>query len=492
MIQVRKKIKTNMKKSIKTNYLYNLSYQLMVIMLPLITTPYVSRILGAGGIGDYSYTSGIVSYFGLAAATGTLSFAQREIAVCQNEKTKRSVLFWEIFLFRALSGALVLAAYTFFVRNFMPQYKVLYRIQYLTVFSWLADISWYFQGTENYKITSVKNSVVKIIGTALIFIFVKKVEDLWIYALIASGTALAGNLSMWGYIFREVCWPGFRKIHIFRNVKDIMELFVPVLSIQLYTVLDKTMLGSLCNTVEVGYYSQAEKIVKLALTVVSAFISVLMPRLAVLYRSGDMKNIMKYYKRALDFIFLLALPMLAGCLLLSGEFVPFFFGKGYHPVIRLMRIESLLFIILSLGQMFGNFLIAMNRQKEYTAAVTMAAAVNVILNYLFIRYADLGATGAATASVIAESVSTGVQFYFAKDLLGYRPIFRSLAKYILPTGIMAVAILTVRYFFEGFLSLVLSVVLGMTTYGVFLLICRDEMAAYILHWLLNRRKRRGL
>ncbi len=479
-----------MKKSIKINYIYNLSYQIIALAVPLVTTPYISRILGASGVGDYSYTSGIVSYFGLAAATGTVYFAQREIAVCQNDKMRRSVLFWETFLFRALSCALVFGVYTLFSLNFLTQYRTLFLIQYLTVFSWLADISWYFQGTENFRITSVRSGLVKLAGTILIFILVRERDDLWLYTLIVSGTALAGNLAMWGYAVREILWPGFKKIRIFRNVKDIMGLFVPVVSIQLYTVLDKTMLGTLCSTQEVGYYSQAEKIIRIALTLPSAFIAVLSPRMAVFYRNGDSEKIEEYYEKTLGFLFLLSMPMLAGCFLLAGEFVPVFFGKGYRPVIRLMRMESLLFIILSLGQMFGNFLIAMSRQRRYTTAVSCAAVVNVALNYVLIGRIGLGAAGACAASVSAEVVSTGMQLYFARDLLGCRPILRTFRRYVIPTGFMTVVVLAVQHCFDGAASLLLGVAAGALSYGLCLLIRREEIVMRTLRQLAEGMRRR--
>ena len=189
-------------------------YQLMAILIPLVTTPYISRILGATAIGDYSYTSGIVSYFGLVAATGTVNFAQKKIAVYESDIEKRSILFWEILLFRLLCGVLVLAGYSIFVFNYMPQYRLLYIIQYFTVFSWIADISWYFQGTENFKITSVRNTIVKLGGTVLIFLFVKEKSDLWLYTLITSAMLLLGNLTMWHYARREIIWPGISQIHI--------------------------------------------------------------------------------------------------------------------------------------------------------------------------------------------------------------------------------------------------------------------------------------
>lgn len=474
-----------MKMSIKANYIYNLAYQIIAIAVPLFTTPYISRRLGVAAIGDYSYISGIVSYFGLIAGTGTVNFARREIAVCQNDRMQRSILFWEIFFFRLLCIGLAFLIYTVYFINFMPQYRKLFCIQYLVLLSWTADITWYFQGTENFRITSVRNSMVKMTEAVFIFALVKKESDLYVYVFIISTTELIGNLTMCGRAFKEIIWPGFHRIHITENIKGIMGLFMPVLAIQLYTVLDKTMLGSLCDTTEVGYYSQAEKVIKLALTLPSALISVLLPRLAVLYRNNDIESINKYYRKTLNFIFLLSVPMLAGCFMLSTEFVPVFFGKGYDPVINLMRVECLLFVVLSLGRLFGNFLISMNRQKKYTVAVTLAAITNMILNYIFIGCMDLGAMGAAIASVVAESISTGVQLYFIKDLFGCEAIFREITGYLLPASVMMAAILMIQNFFDGIICLLLSIITGVAVYGLMLIFCKNEIVINMLQYMVN-------
>lgn len=464
-----------MKKSVRANYVYNMMYQIMAAAVPLITIPYVSRTLGAEGVGDYSYTSAIVSYFGLIAATGTATFAQREIAVRQDDRERRSVLFWEVFLFRLATGAVAAAAYTVFLLGFMPQYRTLYVIHYLTVFSWLADISWYFQGSENFRVTAVKDGAVKIAGAVLIFLFVKDAGDLWVYALIMAAAVFAGNLSMWGCVLREVDWPARGRIRVFRNTKGIMGMFVPVLSVQIFLVLDKTMLGALCDAKEVGYYAQAEKVIMLVLTVISALVPVLMPRIAVLYRKGEMEGVRRYYGKALDFIFMLALPMLAGCILVAGEFVPLFYGEGYEPVTRLMQVESLLFIVTGLGRLFGNFLMAMNRQRRYATALVVSSTLNAALNYVFIGHMRMGAAGAAMATIVSESVCTVLQLYFLKDLQGCRLILRSLARYIPPTCVMSVAVLAVRHRPDGVVSLILSVLLGAFVYGIALLIRRDEL-----------------
>ena len=461
----------------------------MAILIPLVTTPYISRILGATAIGNYSYTSGIVSYFGLVAATGTVNFAQKKIAVYESDIEKRSILFWEILLFRLLCGVFVLAGYSIFVFNYMPQYRLLYIIQYFTVFSWLADISWYFQGTENFKITSVRNTIVKLGGTVLIFLFVKEKSDLWLYTLITSSMLLLGNLTMWHYARREIIWPGISQIHILKNTGMIMELFIPVISIQLYTVLDKTMLGTLCNTTEVGYYAQAEKIVKLALTVLNALSAVLLPRIAVLYANKDIEKIREYYRKTLNFIFMLALPMLVGCVLVADEFVPVFFGNGYDEVINLLKLESSLFIILSLGQVFGNFLIPMNKQRDFTIAVTVAAVVNIVFNYIFIRTMGLGAMGAVMASVIAECVSSGIQFCAIREVLKGKDILQAFVKYLFPVAVMGIFIYGIGLVMDGIPFLIVGILGGGFVYMGILIIMKNDVIFECLEKVMMRMKK---
>lgn len=477
-----------MGKSVKVNYLYNLMYEMLAIIVPLFTTPYISRILGATAIGDYNYIYGIVTYFGLIAATGTSQYSQREIAVKQKDKMQRSILFWEIFLFRLISTVIVLFAYFLFTRFFLQEYKLLFYIHFLTIASWIADISWYFQGVENFKITAIRNSIVKIIGTVLIFTLVKTKNDLYIYTFIIAMTTLAGNLTMWIYVFKQVSFIHIDQINIFRHVKEILELFIPVIAIQLYTVFDKTMLGSLCNTTQVGYYSQAENIVKLALTCISSLFAVLLPRLTVIYRNGSIEEVNKYYYKALNFVFILALPMSIGCILVSNTFVPVFFGEGYQPVVNLLKIESILFVILSLGRLYGNFLVSMNRQNKYTFSVTCAAIINIALNYISIVMFEMGAYGVAMASVLAETISTGLQLYFLRDLLNAKALRKSFLKYLPGSILMGCVVYIVLKFFSGIAALMAAILLGISVYVITLIIQKDEQLVLAFRYLKNKVK----
>ena len=192
-------VKMDIKKSVTKNYIYNLIYQIFAIIVPLITTPYLSRVLGAENIGIYSYTLSVTTYFILFGSLGIAMYAQREIAYVQEDKYKRSKVFFEILLIKVIT--LMISMGIFYVTfGIQGQYSVYYKIFLLEIIANIIDISWFFQGIEEFKKTVMRNMLVKSISIALIFILVKNSDDLtpyiWIYVL----STFFGNLSFWMYL----------------------------------------------------------------------------------------------------------------------------------------------------------------------------------------------------------------------------------------------------------------------------------------------------
>lgn len=476
------------KKSLKRNYIYNLFYQILAILVPLVTTPYVSRVLGPERIGDYSYTSSIVSYFGMVAVLGTVSYGQREIAACQKKAGERTRLFYELLFLRTLTASAVLAVYGVFLW-YIEEYRILYLIQLCTVFSWVFDISWFFQGMEDFRVTVIRNSCVKILSVFLILLFVKKEEDLWLYTLIVCGTALVGNLTMWPFLKRYIRKPEWKELRPFRHFRGSMELFVPMLGIQVYTVLDQTMLGVMADTTQVGYYSQAQKVVKLASTVLYALTAVLMPRMSAVLAERNLELARKYYNKTIDFSMLLILPMLAGTFLIADYLVPVFLGDGYEACIPLLMILSLLYITQGIGQIAGTLLISMKRQNQYTAAVTAGAIFNLCANALLIPVC--GAAGAAAASVAAELCVELIM------LRGIRPEFdngcirRAFLRYLPLTAVMCAVIMLLKNILTVSLpSLLLLGAAAAGSYGVLLMLKQDPLIYEQYEQLKQRRKQK--
>ena len=241
-------------KKIAKNYIYNLIYQVLVIILPLITTPYVSRILGAENIGIYSYTLSIVTYFVLIGSLGIATYGQREIAYVQSDKKKRSSIFWEIIIFRIIT-MIVVSIFYYFMYIKGTQYTSYYKILILELISNCLDISWFFQGMEEFKKTVLRNTIVKVLSIICIFSLVKTANDLSVYILIYALSNLVGNISLWAYLPKYIQKIDIKELKLLRHLRPVIALFIPQIAIQLYTVLDKVMIGAMVeNKVESGYY----------------------------------------------------------------------------------------------------------------------------------------------------------------------------------------------------------------------------------------------
>ena len=240
--------------SVTKNFLYNATYQLLLIILPLITTPYISRVLGSGGMGTYTYTYTIANYFMLAAMLGVKNYGNRSTAAVRDSRQLLSRTFWEIYGLQFLCSAVVLAFYLIYILAFVRENRLIALIQGIYVLSGLLDISWLFFGVEQFRITVTRNIVIRLINLACIFLLVKDRGDLWIYTLIMTlGIALSQGY-LWLYIRRIVDWyrPKLRDLR--RHVLPELILFVPIIAVSLYTMMDKVMLGAMSTMNQVGFY----------------------------------------------------------------------------------------------------------------------------------------------------------------------------------------------------------------------------------------------
>lgn len=469
-----------MKKSITRNYIYNLIYQILILVLPLITTPYISRVLGAENIGIYSYTISIVTYFILFGSLGIAMYGQREIAYLQDSKEKYSKIFWEIFILRFITMFISMILFYFtFART--GEYGIYYTILLLEMVASCFDISWLFQGLEEFKKTVIRNIIVKIISIICIFTFIKTSNDLIIYFLIYVLSTLFGNLSLWAYLPKILKKIKIKELNILRHLKPTIALFIPQIAIQIYTVLDKVMIGTIiADKSEVGFYEQSQKVIKMLLTVVTSLGTVMIPRIANTYINGDTKKIQEYMNKTFNFVFLLSFPMVFGIIAVSNNFVPLFFGQGYEKVIELMNVISPILIAIGLSSVIGTqYLLSTKRQKEFTISVVIGALVNFIINMLLIK--KYGALGASIGTVIAEISVTMIQFIFIRKDFKLLKIFKLSIKYLIVSLIMYITCIMVGKAIENNLyTIIAQIVIGIGVYGVILLMLKDEFIYAIL------------
>ena len=481
------------KKSVAKNYIFNLSYQILIMILPLITTPYLSRVLGAKNIGIYSYTLSITTYFILFGSLGVAMYGQREIAYLQDNKKERTKTFYEILFMRfiTLGISMIIFYFSFCVHG---EYKIYYLILLIEIVANSLDISWFFQGMEEFKKTVLRNTLVKIISLVCIFSFVKTADDLGKYFLIYVLSNILGNLSLWLYLPKYTEKIKFKELKIFRHLKPTFWLFIPQVATQIYTVLDKTMIGTIVSDKsEVGYYEQAQKIVKLLMTMATSLGTVMMPRIAHTYAKGDKNKLKQYMNKSFAFITILAFPLMFGISSVVSSFVPMFYGSGYDKVKILIAIISPIIVAIGLSNVVGTqYLLPTKQQAKYTISVTTGAIVNLILNLLLIK--SFKSVGASISTVIAEFAVTGVQFYLVRDQIKIKDVFKISYKYIIASVIMFIISICVGSLItNNLLSILIQVVVSIVVYFGILIIMKDKFLNEIIEVfkskLLSKRRK---
>lgn len=449
------------------NFLYNVSYQLLVIILPLITVPYVSNILGSEGIGDYAFTYANMQYFVIFGMVGITLYGNRQIAYVRDNKEKLRNTFFSIYTLQLITTTISFILYLIFVLVFNNgDYKWLYIVQGINIIASMTDISWLFMGLEQFKKTVVRNTIVKLASLASIFIFVKSSNHTVIYTLILALSALVGNLTFWLYVPKAI---GFKSIKISElnlHLKASLALFIPQIAIQIYVLLDRTMLGAITDTVQVGFYENSQKIVKIVLTLATAIGTVMMPKIANTVASGDMKKVKYYIKNSFFFVSALSIPLMFGLMGVAPELSPWFFGNNFAGIEKLIIISSLIILAISWSNVLGmQLLVPLNKTKEFTISVTSGAIINFVLNLVLIK--NFGATGACISTIIAEFTVTSVQFYLLKDFIKAEELIKPVLLFIPASIVMYIFVRIIgNSMGAGILTNIVQGMVGVITYFI--------------------------
>lgn len=460
--------------SIKKNYIYNTFYQLLTIVIPFITSPYISRVFQADGVGIYSYTNAICTYFTLIAALGVTSYGQREIALHRDAPQKASKLFWEIEIMCVSTTVISLLLWTvlIFVSEDYSQYYV---ILTMTVFATAFDISWFWGGYEKYKLIVVRNTVIKLIGVVVLFVFVNDKSDLALYIALIAITGLLGNISMWTYLPKYIVKIDWKSLNLKRHYKQTLVYFVPTIATSIYTVLDKAMIGWITNDdCQNGYYEQATKMINICKSLALSINTVVSSRMSFLFGKQKHNEIKSLLKTTMNFVLILSLPIVFGLVAIAKDFVPLFFGPGYDEVVILLCIMSSLIVIIALSNCLGALYFTPSGQRARSSKGIVAGAIlNMIANSILIPF--FAARGAAVGTVIAECAITIIYLYMAKDYfkvsviakVGWKPLVSSVIMF-------AVVYFAGDFISHPFVTILIQLILGAIIYVLCLFVLKDE------------------
>lgn len=479
-------------KSFIGNTLYNILYKVCSLLFPFIISVYSSRVLLAEGVGKVAFANNIVSYFTLLAAMGIPNYGIREVARARNDKKELNKVFSELFIVNTISTTICLVAYYLIINSnsFFSKEITLYNIVGISIFLNYFNVDWLYSGIEEFKFIAVRSIIVKILLLFAVVVFVKDKNDYVVYAFI-SCLAIAGNY-IWNILLlnsKGITF-AFKQIHIVRHIKPIVILLCTTLSIELYTLLDTTMLGVWGNDKVVGYYSNASRLVKVFITLIVSVSGALLPRLSLYYKEKKYNKCSELINKVFSYLFLFAVPVGVGIFMLAPEMVDFMYGETFDAAINTVRILSLLTFVLSFSNLFGTqILLTVKCEKKLLFATMIGAFTNIILNSLLIPsfYQD----GAAIASVISETIVTCLTFGFARQYFYIKTNKRTVVSVSLASLIMmGVMVYIKRMSFSNIEILICSFVIGVIVYFSTLLVLKNreamEMVKIVKSW--NQKK----
>ena len=457
------------------NYLYNAGYQILNMIIPLITVPYISRVLGAHDVGINEYTNSWVTFFFLMGQMGITLYGNREVAYHRDDLYKRSQTFWGVEALQLLTVSSAFVLYLVAVLLFSTTFKEFFLLQEIWIIATGVDISWYFMGLEEFRITVVRNTLVKIASLILIFTVVKTSNDLGKYILILGASQLVGNLTLWPYLRGNIVWVSIKKWHPFKHFYPSLLLFIPTVTTQVYLVLNRLMLGRMSTQADLGNFGQADKIVKFVLAVVTATGTVMLPHVANKFAKGDIKGVRNSLYSSFNFVSAIAIPMMFGLMAIAKKFGPWFLGREFVLAGSVIFLEAPIILLIAWSNVTGTqYLMPVNRVKEYTTSVTIGALSNVIFNFVLIG--KYGANGAAIATVGSEFLVTASQLWMIHSTISRRKLFRETWKYLFCGMVMFIVVNRICSVINMTVAnLILEVVVGAIIYLLGLILTKASI-----------------
>ena len=460
-------------KSIKKNYIFNLIYQIVLVVTPLIIIPYLSRVLNADGIGRVSFAESVVSFFILFANLGIGTYGQREISYYQDDKIKRSEVFWNTFILKIITS---LSVFIIYLIVSLAYFKTkIYLILAINILATLFDITWFFQGIEEFGKIVARNIFFKLLSIVFIFSFIKNKSDVVLYAFSIGFFMLLSNLSLYIYVKRYVERINFKNISPFKDFMIVLSLFVPTIGIQIYTVLDKTMIGFIThNNFENGYYDISVRIAKILLTIITSLSIAVIPRIGLLYNKKEHDTIKILMYKSYRFVLLVGIPLCLGTIAISDNFVPWFLGRGYDKVIMLVKILSFLIIAIGINNITGvQYLIPTKRESKFTLSVMLGAGINLCLNIFLIKY--FMSIGAAIASIIAETFIALFQLHMIRGEISLKKIvFEGVNYYIAGIIMFIITAYMSKKLIPSIYNSIFIIFVGALIYFTIIIIMKDS------------------
>ena len=451
-------------RSYKKNIIYNSVYRCVVVIMPLITSPYLTRVLGAEKLGIYSSANAFATYFVIFTLLGVNDYGNRTIAQVRGDRNKLSDNFWQIYYLQFFLTFLLLVVYLVSISIHRKHFTI-QLILAIYVLSSVFEINWFAFGLEEFKLTSIRSIITRIGIVICIFLFVRKPTDLWKYTLIITGGNLISLIIILPLITRYTDFrkPDFRKI--VSHIRPNIILFLPIIATSVYQYLSKIMLDSWSTEAEVGFYQNAENIVILPSFITTAIETVLMPYASNLVAKGD--NDEALFRSTLKYTSIMSIAMAFGMFAIAGDFIPWYLGSGFErSAVLVMLMAPIVFFNSFSTVMRYQYIIPHEMDTANLIAMFSGAGADIILNFILIP--RFGAAGAAAATVAAYLVILLIQAF----VISRRMEFFSAVRSFLPSVLFGILMVLCVRFISGFsLNIILKIGLELIVGAAVFLVC---------------------
>lgn len=409
-----------MAKSIKLNLFFNIIQNITAVIFPLITAPYLARVLEPDGIGLFNFASTYASYFAIFAVLGRPFYAVREIAKIRDDIKKQEKFVSEMMSLTFVTTLIVSTVYvaSVFIIPQMYENYVLFLVAALNLYITPLSIDFFYKGREEFGYITFRSLVMRILSIVLMFLFVREKGDLLYLVLINSLTTCLNIIWNFAKLKKTGVEPYFT-LKFTRHIKPLLILFASNIAISVYTILDTLMLGFMTSYEEVGFYNNASHIAKSLLPIATSLAAVAMPRLSYYMKSGDWIQINDLMNKSLSIVSFLCFPMAMGVIAIAPTFVPLFYGELFYGAIIPLQIIVGIVIAIGLNNLLGiQVMIGLGYDKMFLYAVLVGTFSNFFANLALIP--SFGAVGASIASVGAETLILLVEIVMVYKLTPIR------------------------------------------------------------------------
>ncbi len=466
--------------SIKINAIFNSIYQILTMIVPLITAPYISRVLGVENNGLYSYYFSIVTYFVIFATFGFNDFGTKYIAEIRDNKEKVNSRFWSISYSKLILGLIVLVVYFIFSFCLFSSDKIAITLLLILsgyILSAVIDPTFFFQGNERFVSVSLRNIVIRVLTTIAIFCFVRGVNDLYIYALILSlGQVLASLIMFFSFKGSGIKKPKLFKEDFIESFRGSLGYFLPSLAITLFTTLNQTLLGAFgYEGEESGYYGQALKIINILSTFIGSINIIILSRISYLQSLNDEEKLKEQIRKIFQVFWIASIPVTLGLIAITPTFLPAFLGEGYSKSTICTLILSCVVFLSPLNGLIGSvYFRPKNKIYLQTLFIIIASLANVVICVVLIP--TYKSYGASIGRIFADILQLPLLVIFSRKYLNYPKLLKTIVKPLISGIVMFIPV----YFFVNYLSfnvwlrIFSGIFIGVFTYYFMELLLRDS------------------